>query len=57
MEQAIEALPGGQRTAIELLKIQGMSLKEAAGASGTTIGALKVATHRAMGALRRMLKE
>ena len=57
LKQAIEALPSGQRTAIELLKIQGMSLKEAAGASGTTIGALKVATHRAMGALRRMLKE
>jgi RNA polymerase sigma-70 factor (ECF subfamily) len=34
-----------------------MSLKEAAAASGTSVGALKVATHRAMDALRRKLKK
>jgi RNA polymerase sigma-70 factor (ECF subfamily) len=56
LKRAIAALPGGQRTAIEFLKLQGMSLKEAASASGTPIGALKVATHRAMSALRKMLK-
>jgi RNA polymerase sigma-70 factor (ECF subfamily) len=32
-----------------------MSLKEAAAASGASIGALKVATHRAMATLRRIL--
>jgi DNA-directed RNA polymerase specialized sigma24 family protein len=32
-----------------------MSLKEAAAVSGMSIGALKVATHRAMIALRKML--
>jgi RNA polymerase sigma factor (sigma-70 family) len=56
LKQAIGALPHGQRNAIELLKFQGMSLKEAASASGTSVSALKVATHRAMNALRKMLK-
>ena len=55
LRQAIQALPAGQRQAIELLKLREMSLKEAAAASGTTVGALKVATHRAMFALRRLL--
>jgi RNA polymerase sigma-70 factor (ECF subfamily) len=55
LHQAIEALPAGQRQAIELLKLREMSLKEAAAVSGTTVGALKVATHRAMVALRRLL--
>jgi len=52
---AVRALPEGQRQAIELLKLEGLSLKEAAEASGTTVGALKVSTHRAMASLRRML--
>ena len=55
LHHAIGALPTGQRQAIELLKLQEMSLKEAAAASGTTVGALKVATHRAMITLRRLL--
>lgn len=53
--QAIRGLPPGQRQAVELLKLQGMSLKEAAGATGSSISALKVATHRAMASLRRAL--
>jgi RNA polymerase sigma-70 factor (ECF subfamily) len=55
LQQAIRSLPRGQREAIELLKLKGLSLKEAAAASGLSIGALKVATHRAMIALRRAL--
>ena len=55
LAQAIRSLPKGQRQAIELLKLKELSLKEAAAASGLTIGALKVATHRAIGALRRTL--
>jgi RNA polymerase sigma-70 factor (ECF subfamily) len=55
LREAIERLPVGQRDAIEMLKLKEMSLKEAAAASGTTVGALKVATHRAMAALRRKL--
>jgi RNA polymerase sigma factor (sigma-70 family) len=52
---AIQALPAGQRQAIELLKLQEMSLKEASAATGTSITALKVATHRAIVSLRRIL--
>jgi RNA polymerase sigma factor (sigma-70 family) len=57
LREAIAELPAGQRTAIEMLKLREMSLKEAAAASGTSVGALKVATHRAMDALRRKLKK
>ncbi len=56
LRAALQSLPRGQRQAIELLKLKEMSLKEAAAETGMTIGALKVATHRAMAALRRMLK-
>jgi len=54
--QAMAALPPGQRQAIELMKLQEMSLKEAAAATGMTIGALKVSVHRAMAALRKRLR-
>ena len=55
LKEAVGALPPGQRQAIELLKLQELSLKEAAVATGVSSGALKVATHRAMMALRRKL--
>jgi len=55
LTHAIADLPAGQRNAIEMLKLKEMSLKEASAASGTSVGALKVATHRAMAALRRKL--
>lgn len=55
LRAAMRALPPRQRDAIELLKLRELSLKEAAAATGMTVGALKVATHRAMAALRRML--
>ena len=55
LHAAIASLPRGQREAIELLKLKGLSLKEAATVTGTTVGALKVATHRAMITLRRIL--
>ena len=48
-------LPPGQRQAFELLKMQGLSLNEAAAATGLSVTALKVATHRAVLALRRRL--
>lgn len=56
LDHALRTLPAGQRQAIELLKLQELSLKEAAAASGATIGALKVAAHRAMAALRKALR-
>jgi RNA polymerase sigma-70 factor (ECF subfamily) len=56
LRHAVNALPHGQRTAIELLKFRELSLKEAARASGMSISALKVATHRATQRLRLVLK-
>ena len=53
LNAAIRSLPPMQRDAIRMLKLNEMSLKEAADASHTTIGALKVATHRAMSTLRK----
>lgn len=50
---AIQDLPVAQRTALSLTKIEDLSLAEASHRSGMTVGALKVATHRAIHALRR----
>lgn len=52
LRAAVRELPEGQRRAIELLKLQGHSLKEAAEIAGSSESALKVATHRAIAALR-----
>jgi len=57
LRQAIQALPPGQREAVEMLKLKEMSLKEASAASGTSVGALKVSVHRAMSALRKALSK
>src|SRR5262245_42407123 len=58
LRQAIEDLAPAQRTAIEMLKLREMSLKEAAAARGTTIGALKVSAHRARATRRNdLIKE
>ncbi len=55
LAQAIRSLPAGQRQAIELLKLREMSLKEASVVTGSSVSALKVASHRAMLSLRRIL--
>lgn len=57
LRKAMERLPHGQRRAIELLKLEEMSLKEAALASGMSVASLKVATHRALRSLRKMLRK
>ena len=56
LHEAIENLPPDQRQAIKLLKLKEMSLKEAARASGRSVAALKVATHRAIANLRKLLR-
>ena len=56
LAQAIQALPPGQRQAVELLKLRELSLKEASALTGMSIAALKVATHRAITSLRRALR-
>lgn len=55
LRAAIAALPPGQRQALELMKLKEMSLVEASAASGVSVSALKVATHRAIAALRRTM--
>jgi len=54
LRKAVERLPHGQRRAIQLLKLEEMSLKEAALVSGMSVASLKVATHRALKNLRKM---
>jgi RNA polymerase sigma-70 factor (ECF subfamily) len=53
LRQAVGELPMAQRTALGLTKIEDLSLAEASGRSGMSVGALKVATHRALRSLRR----
>ena len=55
LREAIGQLPPGQRQAVEMLKLNEMSLKEASAASGMSISALKTAAHRGMIALRKAL--
>jgi RNA polymerase sigma-70 factor (ECF subfamily) len=52
---AVADLPPGQRQAIELLKLEELSLNEASARTGQSVTALKVATHRAILALRRRI--
>ena len=53
---AIDKLPPDQREAIRMLKLNEMSLKEASQASGRSVAALKVATHRAIKNLRQTVE-
>lgn len=53
---AIRQLPSAQQKAVNLLRLQEMSLKEASEASGMTISSLKIAVHRGVKALRGKLK-
>jgi RNA polymerase sigma-70 factor, ECF subfamily len=52
LQRAIRQLPAGQRSAIELLKLREMSLREAAAMTGMSISALKASVHRAVRTLR-----
>lgn len=55
LHAAIESLPAGQKQAIQMLKLNEMSLKEASEETGMSVTALKVATHRAIVSLRKIL--
>lgn len=57
LREAVACLPAGQRDAIRMLKLEEMSLKEAADVSGMSIAALKVATHRALKNLRKLIEK
>lgn len=56
LRKAMATLPQGQREAIELIKIQGLSLNEAAKVTGKSVGSLKVGIHRAIKAMRLALE-
>jgi RNA polymerase sigma-70 factor, ECF subfamily len=55
LRAAVATLPPAQRVALALAKLQDLPLAEASRRSGMTVGALKVATHRAVKSLRRRL--
>ena len=55
LQKAIRALPASQRSAIELLKLKEMSLREAAATTGMSVSALKASVHRAVRTLRLSL--
>ena len=55
LKKALAQLSEGQRTAVELLKLKDLSLKEAAEQSTMTVPALKVAMHRAMKTLQKII--
>ena len=52
---ALASLTGGQREAVELLKLQGLSLSEASAITGKSVAALKINVHRGLKALRRKM--
>ncbi|MDE2198097.1 MAG: sigma-70 family RNA polymerase sigma factor [Rhodospirillales bacterium] len=55
LREAVGRLPEGQRRAIEMTKFQELTLEEASTASGMSVAALKVATHRGLLALRKRM--
>jgi len=57
MRRALNSLSTIQKQAIQMLRVEQMSLKEASTLSGRSVAALKVAVHRATLALRRELDD
>jgi len=55
VEALLQLLPPRQREALQALKLRQMSLAEASAASGQSVAALKVNTHRALKTLRGLL--
>jgi RNA polymerase sigma-70 factor (ECF subfamily) len=55
LRDAVAELSPAQRIALRLTKIEQLSLQEASARSGMSVGALKVATHRALHALRKRM--
>ncbi len=55
IEQALEQLPAAQREAVWMLKIDGLSVREAAERARVTSGALKLRAHRGYRSLRDLL--
>jgi RNA polymerase sigma-70 factor, ECF subfamily len=56
LRSAVGTLTPKQRVAVELVKLRGFSVAEAASTSGQSPGAIKVNVHRALQALRALYK-
>ena len=54
--RGLQSLPELNRKAVELLKLKGLSLEEAAAQLGISVAALKVRAHRGYQQLRQLLK-
>ena len=52
IEAELDRMPESQRCAFEMIKLEGLSLREAAEALGVTVTAVKLRAHRAYAALR-----
>ena len=57
VRRAVRLLPEGQRAAILLVYLDGLTQREAADALGIELGALKTRLHKGRGNLRRLLAE
>jgi RNA polymerase sigma-70 factor (ECF subfamily) len=51
----LEKLPAAQREAFSMLKVEGLSTREAAERAGVSVSALKVRAHRAYNAIKKSL--
>jgi RNA polymerase sigma-70 factor, ECF subfamily len=56
VERELDRMPGQHREAFELVKQEGLSLKDAAAVLGTTVTAVKLRAHRAYVGLRAALR-
>jgi len=54
-DHLLSGLPQGQREAFEMLKLEGLSVKQAAARAGTSVSAIKVRAHRAYRTLKDLL--
>jgi RNA polymerase sigma-70 factor, ECF subfamily len=55
LEAAMARLPHQQREAFAMLKLEGLSITQAANRAGVNVGAFRVRAHRAYKALRKMI--
>jgi len=56
VRRAMDGLTAGERDAFEMVRLRQLSLAEAAGRRGSTVGAMKVAVHRATLKLRAAIR-
>jgi RNA polymerase sigma-70 factor, ECF subfamily len=55
LHEGLQALPASQRDALLLLKVEGLTVAEAAALSGTSAASIKMRAHRAYATLRSFL--